>query len=377
MKFTTNPFGGLNKPAGDFPRILGVIMDLSASSYYRIYVPLLGLARLGYPVGWAHIDQIPNEILRLYDMVILSRTGNIEVDDIQFIFDSIKSERNHKTLKETIVFLDYDDDVLHIPEHNPAHKAVTNIEGYHAAMRSADGIFCTNDTLAKVLREYNQNVNIVPNMVIPEDWPTDVHEDGALIIGLVGSESHIKDWEIVEKPLRRIKETFGEAVQIMTGGFLPDYFEGLIDVHIPWGPLDYYPHMVNMVDIGLCPLIDDAFNRAKSPIKAYEYALAGAAVVGSPVQYRTVLQGRGKIAKTDDEWYDAMAHYITNERARKEDAAKLRRYVEKSLYAPLLLKDKYVQVYRKAYAYAREHARPSIPMYQAYKALEGSVTTSS
>ncbi len=340
-----HPFGGQRKDYhGKAPRILGVFFDQSASSYYRVMVPMMTMFKLGYPVGWAHSDSIPNDIVKLYDMVVGVRTGSGNPEEIAQAITSVNTEVN-KEGRRVRLFLDYDDDLLAIPEHNPA-KGV-NIEGIKTAMRLSDGLFTTNDRLANVLRGLNTNVSIVPNMVIPELWPKRQKEDDALVIGLVGSDSHIEDWRIVSEPLRRIKETFGDRVQIMTGGYSPDYIPS--DVQISWMPLEHYPRLVNTIDIGLCPLVDDHFNRCKSPIKAYEYGLAGAAVVGSPVQYRTVLQGKGLVATTEDEWYDHIALLVENVAKRQEYAQALQNYVRKKINATNLMKEKYAQTYLDAY----------------------------
>jgi hypothetical protein len=46
-----------------------------------------------------------------------------------------------------------------------------------------------------------------------------------------------------------------------------------------------YRPLAHMVDIGCCAVADTPFSRAKTPIKAWEYAAAGAAVVATPALY--------------------------------------------------------------------------------------------
>ncbi len=344
-----NPFGGMSANHRDtYPRILGVFTDFSASSYYRIQVVMEALHRLGYPTGWAHIDSIPDAIVQMYDMVITSRTGNGDPEAIRQGFGSIQQTKNDKGRNVKLIF-DYDDDVLHVPDHNPGKPI--NTDGILVAMELADALTCTNETLAAVLRQHNKHVHVIPNMVLPDHWPARDHADDgeALVIGLVGSETHIEDWRIVAEPLHRIKEEYGSTIDIMTGGFLPPYLEDICTIHVPWGPIDAYPHMVNCIDIGLCPLVDDDFNRSKSPIKAYEYAQADAAVIGSPTQYRTTLQGRGMIAKTADDWYFALKRYIDDPSARQEHAKKLKQYVTKNIHAVEGMKTKYQNIYPKMF----------------------------
>src|SRR5262249_45939765 len=88
-----------------------------------------------------------------------------------------------------------------------------------------------------------------------------------------------------------------------------------------------YQNTVNRADIGLCPLLDDAWNRRKSAIKAMEYGLAGAAVVASPVLYRDIVQGRGILARSEDDWYPGIETYVIDADRRKRDAKALKEYV--------------------------------------------------
>lgn len=347
MKFTMNPLGGAAANHRDtYPRVLGVYTDFSASSYYRIQVVMEALYRLGLPTGWAHIDSIPDEIVKLYDVVVTSRTGNGDPEKIRQGFGSIQQTLNDKGKQVKLVF-DYDDDVLNVPDHNPGKPLRT--DGILVAMELADALTCTNETLAAVLRKHNKNVYVIPNMVLPDHWPVRDHsdDDDAIVIGLVGSETHIEDWRLVDEPLHRIKEEYGTTVDIMTGGFLPPYLKDICTIHVPWGPIEGYPYMVNCIDIGLCPLVDDSFNRSKSPIKAYEYAQADAVVIGSPTQYRTTLQGRGIVARTPQEWYSAMKTYIDNPKRRADDAKKLKQYVTKNVHAVEGMKTRYQNIFAK------------------------------
>ena len=61
-------------------------------------------------------------------------------------------------------------------------------------------------------------------------------------------------------------------------------------LRVPWLHPEDYPKGLVGIDIGCCPLDDHPFNRSKSPIKAWEYALSGAAVVASPTVYGRVIR---------------------------------------------------------------------------------------
>jgi len=102
-----------------------------------------------------------------------------------------------------------------------------------------------------------------------------------------------------------------------------------IDVErgLPWQNIAAYQRTLNRVDIGLAPLLDDAFNKRKTPVKSLEYGMAGAAVVASPTLYRSVVQGRGTLARTENDWHAAIEAYVTRPELRQRDSKALHEYV--------------------------------------------------
>jgi glycosyltransferase involved in cell wall biosynthesis len=101
----------------------------------------------------------------------------------------------------------------------------------------------------------------------------------------------------------------------------------LLSQHVPadrlhrvtW--LNHVPHypMAMQVDIGCCPLADNDFNRMKTPIKCWEFALGGGAVVASPTLYsQDVSDGfTGRLAVTTDDWEAAIMDLVEH-RERRE-----------------------------------------------------------
>jgi hypothetical protein len=72
------------------------------------------------------------------------------------------------------------------------------------------------------------------------------------------------------------------------------------------------------IDIGIAPLTDTPFNRARSDVKLKEYASGGAAWLASPVgPYRELGEREGGQLVADDRWYDALDELITIARKRR------------------------------------------------------------
>ena len=98
---------------------------------------------------------------------------------------------------------------------------------------------------------------------------------------------------------------------------------------IPWMSQFEYPLGLVGIDIGCCPLEDRPFNRCKTPIKSWEYALSGAAVVASPTVYgQCITDGlNGHLATTADQWEEYLSHYVELEDERYYTAGSLKRDV--------------------------------------------------
>jgi hypothetical protein len=73
-------------------------------------------------------------------------------------------------------------------------------------------------------------------------------------------------------------------------------------IRLPIAPLDQYPTM-HQVTIGCCAVADSPFSRCKTPIKLWEYTLAGAAVVATPMLYTDcMIPWHHAVAETTDQW---------------------------------------------------------------------------
>lgn len=90
-------------------------------------------------------------------------------------------------------------------------------------------------------------------------------------------------------------------------------------VHIPFYPVQLFPSIMReaSLDIGLCPLLDDDFNRSRSCNKFYEYAALGTVTLASDVipytdevTYRTI--------NNLDYWYEKIEKLIVDKKFRQK-----------------------------------------------------------
>lgn len=97
----------------------------------------------------------------------------------------------------------------------------------------------------------------------------------------------------------------------------------------PMVPLSELPQAYSEMDIGIVPLNDIPFNRAKSFIKGLEYAAAGVPFVASSLpEYEHLAQnGVGRVASTHNEWISHLDELL-DYKIRKDEAILNREIIE-------------------------------------------------
>ena len=93
----------------------------------------------------------------------------------------------------------------------------------------------------------------------------------------------------------------------------------------PMAPIWGYPRLFRRLDVGLVPLADHPFNRAKSWIKGLEYAAAGVPFVAQdlPEYRRLYAEGIGQIAQRPHDWVRHLSRLLDPEARAREAAANL------------------------------------------------------
>jgi len=148
------------------------------------------------------------------------------------------------------------------------------------AMVNCDMITSTQDTLAKVFKQFNRHSFVLPNYINPEVMPPAKPRDRSrTIICWQGGDSHYNDLRSIMPALKKIKNAFGNAVHFRFFGvtFYQMLEKELGGEVFPWvRPNNFYKLFAdNMADIGLIPLMDNEFNKSKSNIKWLEYSHYG------------------------------------------------------------------------------------------------------
>jgi teichuronic acid biosynthesis glycosyltransferase TuaH len=159
-------------------------------------------------------------------------------------------------------------------------------------IRGADAVAVVSPGLQKRYADEGWVAKLVPNGCLPEAYegvdkapaPDDVDLPGPMA-GFVGHVNHRIDLALLEA----VADT--GASLLMVGPAVPGYMTERFDAlccrpNVRWvggKPFAALPGYLRLIDVGLTPYADTAFNRASFPLKTLEYLAAGRAVVATPL----------------------------------------------------------------------------------------------
>jgi glycosyltransferase involved in cell wall biosynthesis len=216
-----------------------------------------------------------------------------------------------------------------------------------AATGISDSVICSSVALANLVQDLYGCVTHTAANYLDTGWygsasmKAERVEPDKCVIGLVGTRTHWGDYRLVVPALMRLKEKFGDMVDIFCGGYCPGYLREILPSarHSPFVPFSEYPTLLRQVDIRLCPLeSDQPFNECKSPIAAIE-AMAAARPVGEqqgrwpitggaipvcsdhPVYRPIVNNDQNGYLVSDADWYDVLESLVAD-KVKRQTVAK-------------------------------------------------------
>lgn len=319
---------------------VGDSMGGAACSAWRVWQPYKQLQVHGYPAAWGFYENPATiGLLPVFDALVLCRLGWTRRDRRAVRRQVERWRRAGKRL-----FYECDDDLFspfmvrqqkggiaaEVPEWTLEQQRQDSLW----TLRLCDGVTVSTQRLASVVRQYTDKpVAVIPN-AIDAEWFAAVQKLGTrpaagLTIGWAGGRRPDSDLTEMAVAWGRIARRYPEVTFVL-GGAQPavvwEHVPGNRITALPWRNIYEYPLSLVGIDIGCCPLEDRPFNRCKTPIKAWEYALSGAAVVASPTVYGQCIDGgrSGFVAQTADEWEEALAILVRDAGIRQSMAADLK-----------------------------------------------------
>ena len=209
---------------------------------------------------------------------------------------------------------------------------LANARCMESALNEADAVSVTTEILAEDIRRYNPNVFVLPNCIDLSKWqPLDLNRHDELSLGWCGGISHFEDLNIIKQPLHNVMHWNPKLKLKIQGSYFKSVFNGIDQERIqvdPWVDCDAHPYRSAIVapSLAVIPLVDNHFNRRKSPVKWLEYASLGVPCICSnmPPYDQVVVPGvNGDLAKTPDHFEYLMQCMISDtvHRAKMSDRA--------------------------------------------------------
>jgi glycosyltransferase involved in cell wall biosynthesis len=312
-------------------KVLGILAGNNQSEFLRIKLPFTALhEQRGEMWNWTQTIR-PDHLMMMdrYDVIVMERA-------VTKYAQWLESVRWYAMHSGKTIIVDVDDDFTCIPPWNPAYESITPevIQATEDLYRLANGVTTSTEYLGRKMSRYNKNVFVLPNALDLELWEK-VHEivplpDG-ITIGWFGSQSHVRDMEILEEAWPQVAERCPE-VQFICSGFTSEKLRGLMGKRMTiygWAPLQHYPAMVRQIRIGCLPLQDVEFNRSKSNLKWMEFGSLGIPCVASDFGPYASLRGEVDVlfASTTAQWVTQLVRLIRSSEVRKRIGTAARREV--------------------------------------------------
>jgi len=246
------------------------------------------------------------------------------------------------------VIYDIDDLLLDLPENHPDKQ----IPPYYRAalipmlraIVEADAVTVSTPPLCEYLRSFNSNTWLLPNYLNDQLWAfrNRPKESGTLpvIVGYMGTGSHLPDLEYITPPLLQILEWYGKDVLFRFWvEKLPANLKNKPNVEWISLRLDNYAEFAlyflkQECDIFISPLCDNLFNQCKSPIKFLEYSTLGVPGVYSHIApyENVVIHGEnGFLASNMHEWEEYLSQLIETPSLRHQMGLKAQQTVRQQL----------------------------------------------
>ena len=244
----------------------------------------------------------------------------------------------------TAVVVEVDDDFHALPKGHGARRGTSvandpdhNRMWLRRACEQADLVTVTTPALADRYGSHGR-VRVLPNLVPAAylEVPSHPSREMAPTVGWTGSVvTHVGDMDVLGGVIPEVLAETG-ARFVSWGVGLTEEALGVKGRVRPWADLrGAYPRQVADLDVGLVPLADNAFSRAKSALKGTEYAALGVPFVGSPRADYLRLHaevGVGIFAETPEDWRRELTALLTSPELRADVAGRNREAVASLTY---------------------------------------------
>lgn len=317
-------------------RVLAVAADDTACGQYRVIRPLRYLQERYGVHTRVQFTLSPQDLVEFRPNILLLQRcispGAIPMAEI--------------AKKEGILVVHELDDNLHrVDPRSPAYQVYRGgSEALAVATRVvglAHGCTFSTESLRRFYQFANRNAVVVPNSIDfdlrPWRVPFRYRQSDRLVVGWTFAAQHQQDYGVLKHVLSRIVKKYPhvdiafyanptQAMELFRDYGIPPERAMLVQPN----RFQDYPYWIGIFDIGVAPLFNDEFTRAKSDLKLLEYGARGVPCVASDVEpyRRSVQQGTpALIADSDMQWEEHLCRLIEDRQYREDLGQRAEHYV--------------------------------------------------
>lgn len=270
-------------------RILAYISGHNGATYHRVTLPLNMLAdQHGIDICTTNNPTADYGFEKGCDIFMWNR---ILPEGLFEALPALKEKYGFRTCCDL-------DDHWGLDEHHPLYAHYKEVDFVYQQIRHiqrADIVFVTHERLANAVRDYNPNVEVLPN-AIPRTGQFDIERSPSNAVRLFwqGSDTHEEDIAILQRPLGALGPISGKMKMVMAGVAEDSHvwykmariytadFKTQYKLITGASVLGYY-EMYKEADVCLVPLVRSQFNSFKSNLKVLEAANMELPVIASMV----------------------------------------------------------------------------------------------
>ena len=225
------------------------------------------------------------------------------------------------------------DDAIFLPSVSEANRLIAALKmpsKVATIVRNSAHTVVGNDYLAAYARQFSDAVTTIPTCVDTNRFTPAARAARAVpVVGWIGSPTTASYLMGLSPVLQRVAELHPFVLNV-SGTGEPVAISG-VRVENPSWALDGEIDLFRNCDIGVYPLLDDAWAKGKCGFKAIEFMACGVPVVASAVGVnREIIEDgvNGFLATTDNEWVEKLGRLIADPALRARFAAAGRRTTE-------------------------------------------------
>jgi hypothetical protein len=200
-----------------------------------------------------------------------------------------------------------------------------------ALLRRADEVVVSTPALAEMLPSRTTEPTILPTVPDPELYsPVEHRDDRPVVVGWTGTAGGLGYLDSLGPVFERLEREGLARLEVVSS----HPWHGSSSFR-PWR-IEEETTLFDDFGIGIMPLPNTPYTRAKAGFKLLQYMAAGLPVVASPIGINTELverSGAGFLAGPSEEWEAALRELAQSSELRREMGRRGRAFVER--YADL------------------------------------------